>query len=183
MPPPATPGWILGRAPSLSHAGLGTWGSTRGLPGGGTPALGVRAPPGHGGCCHGAAWGCVPPPPQHPILAPSRQERAGEAGDKTCSWGSPPLHSGTRALPCLSLFGDVPACWGTSDQEGAKDGDPPGCPSSNQAVLAPRLCSYPDGCVRQLGGRGQSLPGGGVRVLPPPKLCKGAGVQSAPALG
>lgn len=122
-------------------------------------------------------------PPQHPVLAPSRQERAGEAGDKTCSWGSPPLHSGTHALPCLSLFGDVPTCWGTSDQEGAKDGDPPGCPSSNQAVLAPRLCSYPDGCVRQLGGRGQSLPGGGVRVLPPPKLCKGAGVQSAPALG
>ena len=35
------------------------------------------------------------------------------------------------------------------------------------------VSSYPDGCVGELGGRGQSLPGDGVWVLSPLKLCKG----------
>lgn len=173
-PPSVTLGWGPGALPRASRV--------------------VGAPPGHGGCCHGAAWGC--PPPQHPVLAPVRQGRAGEAGryrrsspapllgTKPAPGGPPlsiPAHARCPASACLETS---PHFGGHQTRRGPRLGTPPGRPSSNQAVLAAcSLCSYPDGCVRQLGGRGQSLPGGGVRVLPPPKLCKGAGVQSAPALG
>lgn len=98
------------------------------------------------------------PPPQHPVLAPSRQQRAGGAGryrwsspapllgTKPAGWGPPP-HSGTRTLPCLSLFpplppaaasrfGDVPARRGTSEQEGAQAGTPPRPPQLRPGCAA-----------------------------------------------
>lgn len=144
--------------------------------------------------CHGAGWQrgslCpsrgvarvgrrdwhVPAEPALPRSCPS-ERRDPRAGAKTRSRGHCPrvrqqqwhglgMSPRARREPCARCAGRV----GTPE------------PSTLAGMLWPAgsgCCSqqrggspYPDGCGGELGGRGQSLPGDGVRVLSPLKLCE-----------